>query len=136
MKVVLSAVLSLVLSAVACEEAWARRGGGFGGGSRVGGYSRGALPHHPRSYGYRSTYVGVGLGGAFLFGSPYWGPSYYPAYPVYPPEPLVYIEQPKPAIAYWHFCEQGGGYYPDVKECPGGWLQVVPQPPAPVAKSE
>jgi hypothetical protein len=84
-----------------------------------------------------------------------WGPGFYPGYgfgafgyypPFYgypsrvmvqPTTPPVYIEQqnPPPAPAtsaqpgasYWHYCQAEGGYYPDVKECPEGWMQVPPQ---------
>lgn len=81
---------------------------------------------------------------------PYWGPWYYPpAYyypPYYPPvvverpTPQVYIEQQAaPAAAppaasapvnYWYYCVAAKAYYPYVKECPGGWQKVLPQPPA------
>jgi hypothetical protein len=29
---------------------------------------------------------------------------------------------------YWHYCRNPEGYYPYVKNCPNGWLQVAPQP--------
>ncbi len=53
-----------------------------------------------------------------------------------PPEPTVYIEQsdalvdqtPGPAVQYWYFCRGSNQYYPYVKECPGGWQKVLPQP--------
>jgi hypothetical protein len=74
-------------------------------------------------------------------------PSYPPAYS-YPPAgygyapvvsvpaaPPVYIQQgvvqaPPQAQAsnYWHYCRNPEGYYPYVKSCPSGWLQVAPQP--------
>lgn len=94
-----------------------------------------ALAHGPR--------VSIGVG----FGPPYWGPYwgpywaspwYYPP-PVYyppavvvaaPPAPTHYIEradQPQPA--YWYYCEASRGYYPYVKDCPGGWKAVPPAPP-------
>jgi hypothetical protein len=52
----------------------------------------------------------------------------------------VYIEQgggqaaPAPQQTqanYWYYCAESQAYYPYVKECPGGWQQVEPQPPAP-----
>jgi hypothetical protein len=86
-----------------------------------------------------------------VIGNPYWGPwgyppppyYYYPPY--YPPivverQAPVYIEQapaavatPAPAAApapqnFWYYCAAGKGYYPYVKECPGGWQKVLPQP--------
>jgi hypothetical protein len=40
----------------------------------------------------------------------------------------VYIQQeptPQPP-AFWYYCQNPPGYYPYIKECPGGWLTVVP----------
>lgn len=71
---------------------------------------------------------------------PYYAPYYYPpAY--YPPAVLppsaqpVYIEQAEPQAPpvqpsqSWYYCSKPQGYYPYVKNCPGGWQQVAPQPP-------
>ncbi len=76
-----------------------------------------------------------------IIGAPIWRPWYYPA-PYYyysppvvvtTPSPPVYIEQGSaqaaPASNYWYYCQNPQGYYPYVKECPGGWQQVAPQPP-------
>ena len=86
--------------------------------------------------------VGVG----FYFGAPYlgwgWGAPYYPyyypysyAYPAYAPaQPTTYIQQepaqaaPAPQQGYWYYCSDAQAYYPYVKECPGGWQRVSPQP--------
>ena len=86
--------------------------------------------------------VGVGV-----YVGPYWGPGpwYYPPPYYYRPEvvvvpapqPPVYIEQqqeapvetaPPPVAQYWYYCAGAKGYYPYVKECPGGWQKVLPQP--------
>jgi hypothetical protein len=89
------------------------------------------------------VFFGVGVGLPFWY--PYAYPYPYPyAYPVYSPPvvvqapPPVYVqrEPPPPApapIQYWYYCQASQTYYPYVKECPGGWMQVVPQtsPPAP-----
>jgi hypothetical protein len=40
-------------------------------------------------------------------------------------EPQTYIEQSGPS--YWYYCETAKAYYPYVRECPGGWLTVLPQ---------
>lgn len=75
--------------------------------------------------------------GVFI-GAPLW-PWYYPPPLYYPPAvitvpaapPPVYIEQaPAPPTAqnYWYYCANPEGYYPYVKECPGGWQKVAPQP--------
>ncbi len=50
---------------------------------------------------------------------------YYPAPPAAPP---VYVEREK-SEDWWYYCEQSRGYYPYVKECPGGWQRVPPAPP-------
>jgi len=67
-------------------------------------------------------------------------PDYaYPPYAAYPPtvvvpsSPPVYIEREDDAAAsprdgYWYYCDRPEGYYPYVKECPGGWERVAPRP--------
>lgn len=81
-------------------------------------------------------YFGVPIGG---WGWPYYSPYYYPPYPasvVYvPSQPTTYVQQdaPPPAAAspqqgYWYYCSDARAYYPYVKECPGGWQRVSPQP--------
>lgn len=67
--------------------------------------------------------------------SPY--PSYYPPVVVTQPAPPVYVEQTEPPIAerpapaphYWYYCAASKGYYPYVKTCPRGWVEVAPVPP-------
>jgi len=91
---------------------------------------------------------GHGHGGiGFYFGWPYpfYASPYYP-YPYYPPvvavpsQPPVYVEQgnaqPAPQQAptaqagnYWYHCDKPEGYYPYIKECPGGWKAVSSTPP-------
>lgn len=115
-------------------------------------FSGNALADHR---GHGGGHVGLG----FYFGAPYY--PYYPrpyypdpyyAYPYYPPvvtvpvptQPPVYIEQgntntqaaPQQAPAaqannYWYHCDKPEGYYPYVKDCPGGWERVDPTPPPP-----
>jgi hypothetical protein len=77
-----------------------------------------------------------------VYFGPIWSPWFYPP-PYYyqpqvvvvPPSPSpVYIEQsdvaPDPVAAqqYWYYCAAAKGYYPYVKECPGGWQKVLPEP--------
>jgi hypothetical protein len=79
-----------------------------------------------------------GTVGVWIGPGPYgWGPPYYPYYyppvivadPVYAqPNPVVQVPAPP---NFWYYCPQSGGYYPYVSDCPGGWQQVMPQPPAP-----
>jgi hypothetical protein len=46
---------------------------------------------------------------------------------------VEYYIQPAPEQneepAYWYFCRKPEGYYPYVKQCPDGWMKVVPTPP-------
>ena len=85
---------------------------------------------------------GHGHGGAHwgvFIGAP-WGWYYPPPYWYAPPvvvqsAPPVYIERgAAPASQeddayYWYHCSRPEGYYPYIKECPGGWQKVVPTPP-------
>ncbi|GHU39283.1 hypothetical protein AGMMS50256_39100 [Betaproteobacteria bacterium] len=125
-------VALFLLGPVAVGNAFAdRRHGGRGHGHGYHGYS------HSR--------VDVGV----LIGSPFWSPRYYPApyyypsyYPTYHPPvvierqtPPVYveIEQSSPVesraqAGYWYYCQSPSGYYPEVQECPKGWVKVPPRP--------
>lgn len=88
---------------------------------------------HPRG-GFRA---GIWIGP----GPWWWGPPYYYPYPpaYYYERPPVIIEQqpeyeqPAPPQEeqqyYWYFCQDANAYYPYVKECPKGWLKVIPAPP-------
>ncbi len=92
----------------------------------------------PASAGGR-VFVGVGVG------LPFWGPFPF-AYPfpfpyaAFPPpvvvqsSPSAFVQQEPPTQApasYWYYCQASQAFYPYVNECPGGWLQVVPQPSPP-----
>ncbi|HZE10786.1 MAG TPA: hypothetical protein VE034_04305 [Burkholderiales bacterium] len=67
----------------------------------------------------------------------YYPPYYYPPYPypavAAPAAPTTYVEQggahpaPSQRSSYWYYCEASKTYYPYVKECPAGWMRVVPQ---------
>lgn len=120
--------LCLLVGVVVSSVALADHGHGRVYG-RGGGYSHGG------------SHIGFGL----YLGAPYmypYSPYYYPSYPYayYPPvivspqQPQVYIEQDNSQAApqatnYWYHCDKPEGYYPYVKECPGGWEQVSPTPP-------
>jgi hypothetical protein len=75
-------------------------------------------------YGYR----------AYGHADPFFRPYYtYPPVVTAPSRSPVYIQQPEPKLAqpktnYWYYCQYPQGYYPHIKECPGGWTQVAPQP--------
>jgi hypothetical protein len=76
------------------------------------------------------------------WGYPYWTGAYaypYPAsaygYPVdtyqtSPTAPDAY-GAPLPQENYWYYCQDSHAYYPYVKECPSGWVTVVPSTPPP-----
>lgn len=92
-------------------------------------------------HGHFSVVIGPYWGPWYYPPPPYYYPPYYPPVVVERPAPPVYIEQPPPAAApavpapapqatnYWYYCAAAKGYYPYVKECPGGWQKVLPQPP-------
>jgi hypothetical protein len=44
----------------------------------------------------------------------------------------VFIERDPPAApaapVWWYWCDEAKAYYPYVKECPGDWRRVPPQP--------
>jgi hypothetical protein len=106
---------------LAASDAFAARG--HRGGHRWHGHNR----------------VSVG----FVVGPPlFWGPWHYsPPYYYSPPPiiverraPPVYVEQSPPVesgpqvAGYWYYCQSPGGYYPEVRECPTGWVKVPPRP--------
>lgn len=92
------------------------------GGSHHGGFHHGGF-HHERPFFGGSIWIGPG------WDPWWWGPPYYSAAPLIVPEqPPVYM-QPAPQQeeqSYWYFCNNPQGYYPYVKQCPSGWLKVIP----------
>ena len=110
------------------------------------GYYHGG--HGGHYYGHSNVHWG------FYFGLPYYSSWYYPPYPYYypysypyypyyggavgvPSGPTTYVErgdqQAAPeasAQSWWYYCADSKTYYPYVKQCPGGWQKVAPQPPA------
>jgi len=87
---------------------------------------------------------GPRFGFDFVIGPWWWGPPgpgyYYPYYDppvVYTAPAPVYVQpntaQMPPPAYNWYFCAQSNAYYPYVSECPGGWQQVSPTPPAPTS---
>ena len=118
---------------LASNFVWARGGHGHSHLSIGLGYYG---PGFYGGYGYGGYgYGGYGMSG---FGYPfYYPPAYYPPPVIVPTTPPVYIQQQQaqpaqsaqPQTNYWYYCQNPDGYYPYVKNCPGGWLQVAPQPP-------
>jgi len=119
---------------------WSGRGGQggswHGGGTSHGGWHGGGWHGQHHVWGPR-VFFGVGVAAPFWW-YPYGYAYPYPyAYPAYSPpvvvesSPQTYIQQDTQAQDYWYYCQSPQGYYPSVKECPGGWQQVAPQPPQP-----
>ena len=88
---------------------------------------------------HHGAHVGVYVGPSIGWGWYYPPPVYYTYPPVVmaPAEPPVYVEQGQPPApaqpqpeSYWYYCNNPDGYYPYVKQCPGGWQRVAPQPPS------
>lgn len=142
-KATLAIAALCALSLVASAPAQAGGHGGYHGGHYHGGGG-----HY---YGHSNVHWG------FYFGLPYYSSWYYPPYPYYypysypyypyypyyggavgvPSGPTTYVErgdqQAAPeasAQSWWYYCADSKTYYPYVKQCPGGWQKVAPQPPA------
>lgn len=137
MKSLCSILLFAAITFSQLASAAPRHGGGHGGHVYAG--------HRHSGHGH----VGIGLYFGAPYGYPYYPPYYYP-YPYYyppvivtPAQPPVYIEKSPPSSTippdiaaqgasdqyYWYHCDKPDGYYPYVKECPGGWQKVTPTPP-------
>lgn len=113
MRIVLGMMVVLMVAIVPADAARRGHGGHFG---------------HRGGHGGFSVFVGPGL-----LWPGWWGP--YPYYPYYPAPPVIVQQpselyvQPNPQVeepGYWYFCQEPQGYYPYVKKCPKGWMQVVP----------
>lgn len=134
-------------------------GGGHhgGGGHHIGGgghrhadgghhHSRGGHRHNHLNFGFNLGGYNSGFYGSNFYGPRNYGygaPFFYPrtynysygSTVIVPSTPPIYIQREEikptqPQANYWHYCQNPDGYYPYVKQCPGGWLQVAPQPPA------
>jgi hypothetical protein len=140
---VILAVTIAVLGADGLGRAW----GAPAAGQHVKGRAWGPRP----AWGGPRVWWGYGWP-AYAWGPrPWWGPAWYgyPAYPytyypyayppavVAPPNPQTYIQQAPPAPAqpeppsYWYYCAEPRSYYPYVRECPEGWMTVVPPSSSP-----
>jgi len=86
-----------------------------------------------RHHGHARFGVFIGAPAYWYYPAPYY-PPYYPSVVTVPASPPVYVERGSAggepsADAYWYYCAESKAYYPYIKECPGGWQRVVPQPP-------
>ncbi len=128
---------------------WSGGGGGWHGGG--GGWHGGGGGWHGGH-----SHISVGFGFPFYWGYPYYGYyGYYPyaygypypyAYPygyyddgsqstyiqrdsgesVAPSYPAPSGEFSAPRDQYSYYCTNPAGYFPQVNNCPSGWLTVVP----------
>lgn len=97
-----------------------------------------AFDHGFRGHGGGGFRTRIFIGPGFWWGPGWWGapyPYYYAQPPVVVQEapPAYYQQQPPEQSSYWYYCPNPSGYYPNIKECPPGWMTVVPQPSAPPA---
>jgi len=141
-KLKLFCLIIALLGLIPASSVWAR--GGHGGGHHFGG------GHHYGGHHFGGFGLGYGYGWYEpYYGGPYYGGPYYGGYGRYGlgydgygygdsyPPPVMYIQQQDGAQTdtraqtnYWYYCNKPEGYYPHVKKCPDGWMQVVPQSPA------
>ena len=130
-----TALVLILFSAVVSGPVLAAGAPGRGGSPGGGGWH--GAPYH---YGGPRFSYGIYLGAPWF---PYYGPPYYYAPYYYPPAvvapayPPAYVEQgavqaapPQAQGNWWYYCEDVKNYYPYVRECPGGWVRVPPQPPS------
>ena len=158
-KFLIAAAAALALATVATTASAQHSGASHSGGSWSGGSHSGGSWHGSSNWhggGWHGSRIGISLG----FGFPYyyWGPAYYGypyayAYP-YPyayydgysayddAVPQTYIQRdsgdavapaaPAQRSQYSYYCTNPAGYYPQIANCPSGWLTVVPNnAPAP-----
>jgi hypothetical protein len=95
------------------------------------GHGHGTRFHGPRVFIGPRVFVGPRLYvGPYPYYAPYYGYPYGPYYYRYAPPvvitppPTAYVQRPG---AYWHYCQNPAGYYPQVSQCPSGWIQVAPR---------
>ena len=135
----LVAAMAIVLGAPQASQAggWHGGWGWHGGGWHGGGW-----------HGGTSVVIGFGAPVGFGWGAPFWGwpapvavgvpvgvPVAVPVPVAVQSQPQVFVQQAPPpqqqqqsdASGYWYYCQDPQGYFPYVRQCPGGWMQVVPQ---------
>ena len=133
MKTLLCLLLVLVMVFTLSTTVLAQhRGGGHWGGGRGGYWGGRGRWGYPYGWGYPYWWDYSYYPYYYPYSYPYYDPYYYGGYgePPVPPQavtPPAESRQQQPS--YWHFCRNPEGYYPYVKECPGGWMTVVPPKP-------
>ncbi len=124
-------LVAILLVTTVGESAQARSSrGGHDGKSAQGGKrgDGGKKAHRGRSH--RHARVGVVEITPVWVLFPQWGYSHYaPEWS----EPVEYIERdsgPARLPAYWYYCPEAQAFHPEIEDCPGGWQELVSQPPA------
>lgn len=71
--------------------------------------------------------------GSFVLGPWYPYPYYAPPPVIIQQQPPVYVQPQQQEDTYWYYCPDPQGYYPYIRDCPGGWMKVIPDatPPNP-----
>ena len=132
MKRLVLGVMAMVLSLgwVGPSEAGGRGKGGRGHGGGHHGASYGG--HHYRHYYQHGhhyfddhDYALLLLYGAPQLLSALTGWNHPARAATRAPQASGYVEQ----TGYWYYCTDPAGYHPYVKDCPQGWMQVVPSGP-------
>jgi hypothetical protein len=117
---------------------------GFQGHAPVGFQGRSAFQARPvprgqlhgQFHGRPGFHGHPGLRSTIIVAPGYWWYAGNPGFPYYGDPPAVVQEAPPMYVqpgsdpqqpGYWYYCQNSQGYYPYVRECPGGWLTVVPQ---------
>jgi hypothetical protein len=82
-------------------------------------------PHRPwRHHVHRPRFY---WGGTVVL-NPWYPYGYYPTPPVViQQESPVYVQPEQEQPYYWYYCQDPQGYYPYIKNCPDGWMKVVPE---------
>ncbi|PSJ18223.1 hypothetical protein [Nitrosomonas supralitoralis] len=124
-----SYLIIALFAMIVTDVIWARGGHGhkhhshLNFGINIGGYNSGF--YGPGFYQFRS----YGYPGGSIFMMPHYRYGTRVVAPVIPP---VYVQREQfsvqPQVNYWHYCQNSGGYYPNIESCPEGWIQVAPQP--------
>ena len=119
MKLVKTVLLSAALLG-ATAPGPAQADGGFGWGLGLGLLI--GAPLLASSYYYRPYYPPYGYAPYYGYGPTYGATYAQPAYVQQSPAPVQQVYS-------WYYCPGSNGYYPYVRQCPGGWKQVSPTPP-------
>ena len=147
-KFLIAAAAALALATFAPMASAQHGGGGSHGGGGGGWHGGGGGGWHGGSSGWHGGHSHVSVAFGFPF---YWGYPYYGYYGYYPyaygyPYPYAYDGYydagPQDAIAppggtmapagppqrsqYSYYCTDPAGYFPQIANCPSGWLTVVP----------